>query len=383
MSLAVPLALLTTGTQASASSAEDPGGSSSVFSISALRSHDLIDVSGFSAQSAQGMALNAQGFSVMRTASGQTAVLDRSMADQGITTAAGQNFVDISWQGYSKQARYVVTRDDREVAALAPGVTTFHDTHIAPGSVYHYGIAPVLPEGGNPEARRWGMQVAVPSATKNENPLTALRRQAVSRAVAASVAKTTTLTWVTFIPQKRIDAPAAGCDYGKGYQFAGDNHSSFDWKSSSYRTALNAVITWKSKSVQGYKSVHSSHVYKKSTGKLIATKTATDKYMVAKKLGSDSHSVDIRMVTHATNPFCKGLGGVKGAIDGAFTMDLTTSGNYAIRSGTHRLMPNHYIYIYDGGKVTNVYERKYANALCLIGSATCPEANLTGYYGKF
>lgn len=379
----LPLALLTTGFEASATPAKDVGGSSAGFSISALRSHDLTDVSGFSAQSAQGKALNTQGFGVLRTASGQTAVVDHSMADQGITTAAGRGFVDISWQGYSKQARYVVARDGKEVAALAPGATTFHDTHVTPGSDYHYSVVPVLPRGGNPKARTWGMQVTVPSVARKENSLTALRSQAVSNAAAASAAKTTTLTWMAFIPQKRIDAPAAGCDYGKAYQFAGDGHSKFDWKSSKYRTALHALITWKSKSVKGYKDVHASHVYKKSTGKRVATKTATDKYMKAKKLGSGKNYVDVRMVTHATNPFCKGLGGVKGAIDGAFSMHLTKSGNYSITSGKHRLMPNNYIYIYDGGKVTNVYKRKYANAACLIGSVACPEADLTGRYGKF
>ena len=73
-------------------------------------------------------------------------------------------------------------------------------------------------------------------------------------------------------------------------------------------------------------------------------------------------SVDVRMVTHASNPFCKVT-----AIDGAFSMHLTQSGNYAIFSGNHRQMPNHYIYIYDGGKVTDVYKRDAASPLCLVG----------------
>ncbi|GAA3162841.1 MULTISPECIES: hypothetical protein [Streptomyces] len=383
-SLAVlPLVLLTTGVQASASPAKDAGDPASAFSLSALRANDMTDVSGFSARSAQGKALDAQGIGVMRTESGRTAVVDRSMADQGIVSATGRGFVDLSWQGYAPDARYVITRDDREIATLAPGVTAYHDTQVTPGAVHHYRVAPVLPAEGSPKARVWGMQVSVPAAGKNENTVAALRKQAVSHATAAAAAKTTTLTWMTFIPQKRINAPAAGCDYGKGYQFAGDGHSKFDWKSSKYRTALHAMITWKSKSVKGYKDVHASHVYKKSTGKRVATKTATAKYMKAKKLGSGKNYVDVRMVTHAANPFCKGLGGVKGAIDGALSMHLTKSGNYSIISGKHRLMPNHYIYLYNGGKVTSVYKRKYASAACLIGSVACPEADLTGYRGKF
>ncbi|MFD9465600.1 hypothetical protein [Streptomyces sp. NPDC060027] len=374
----LPLALLAAGFPASASSGSDATPGPHEFSISALGSQDLTDVSGVGAQSAEGKALKAQGFSVMRAPSGATAVVDRSMADQGITAAAGRSFVDISWKGYARDARYVVTRNEKTVATLAPGASSFHDTSVTPGSVYQYIVTPVLAKGGDAKARKWGMTVAVPSVSPGKTALASMREQAVSRAEAAAAAGTTTLTWVTFIPQKRIDAPPAGCDYGRGYQFAGDGHSDFNWRSSQYRTSLNAVITWSSKSVAGHKDVHASHVYKKSTGRLVATKTASSGNMVAKKLGSGGNYVDVRMVTRASNPFCH-----VGAIDGAFSMHLTKSGNWSIISGTHRLMPNHYVYIYNGGRVTNVYKRTYANPACLIGSAACPVADLTGYYGTF
>ncbi|MBT2487462.1 hypothetical protein J7E96_02680 [Streptomyces sp. ISL-96] len=374
-----PLTLVATGFHASATPDHDPRLGTSAFSISALSSGKLKDVSGVSANSADGKTLAAQGFSVMRAASGETAVVDRSSAREGITAAAGKSFVDLSWKGYAKDARYVVTRGGKEVARLDAGVTSFRDTNVAPGADYHYQVAPVLPKGGNPQARLWGMKVSVPVSGSP----TALRAQAVSQAAAAGVAKTSTLSWVTFIPQKKINAPTVGCDYGGKFQFGGDGRTKFDWKSSNYRTALHATVTWKSKKVVGNKDVRSTNVYVKKTGRKVATKTATSKHMSAKKLGSGSNYVDVRMSLHATNPFCKGLGSVKGAINGAFTINLTKSGNYTIRSGKHRLMPNHHIYIYDGGKVTNVYTRKYANASCLVGSITCPEADLTGTYGKF
>lgn len=373
-----PLALLATGFAASAT----PAPPVTPFSLASVRAHELTDVSGFASSSATGRLLEHQGFAVLRTAASRTALVDSSMADQGITSATGASSVDLSWQGYGPGARYVVSRDGEDIAALGAGVTSFHDTRLQAGSHHSYRVAPILPKGGNPKARAWGMQVTVPTVRKGEDQLSAQRRQAVQQASAAAVAKTTTVTWETFIPQKRIDAPLAGCDYGHNFQFAGDGHG-FDWKASSYRTALNAVITWSSKKVAGYKAIGASHVYVKSTGKLVATKTASDKDMVAKKLGSGGNYVDIRLVTHATNPFCKGLGGVKGAIDGALSMHVTTSGNWSIISGTHRLMPDHYIYIYNGGKVTDVYKRSYANAACLAGSVACPQADLTGHYGTF
>jgi hypothetical protein len=215
-----------------------------------------------------------------------------------------------------------------------------------------------------------------------EGATAALASQRMQVVSAASAAATTTLSWITFIPQNRIDAPPSLglCQYGPGYQFAGDNHTAFDWTSSRYRTALHATITWSTKTVVRNASIGTSHVYKKSTGQLVASKTASATGMSAKKLGSGANWVDLRMVTHATNPFCDSR---TGAIDGAFTIHMTQTGNYSISSGSHRQMPNHCIYIYNGGRVTNVYERTYAGARCLIGAIVCPLANLTGYYGRF
>lgn len=195
---------------------------------------------------------------------------------------------------------------------------------------------------------------------------------APSQARTTGAAKTTTVSWVTFIPQRRVDAPRVGCDYGKGFAFGGDGHG-YDWTSSSYRTAVHALITWSSKSVQGHVSIGTTHVYRKSDGRLVAQKTASGAKSYAKKMGSGSDYVDVRLVTHAGNPFCDLT-----AIDGAFSMHLTKSGTYRIFSGNHRQMPNHYVYIYNGGRVTNVYKRNAVSPLCLVGAALCELANFYG-----
>lgn len=180
----------------------------------------------------------------------------------------------------------------------------------------------------------WGLRVSVPAVKGGENTDAAVARQGVATAQAAVAAPTTTLTWDAFIPMARLDAPSHGCDYGSAYQFGGDNRG-FDWTSSRYRTALNAVITWSSLAVNGYTSVRATHVYNKSTGALVATKTADDSALESRKLGDDgSGEVDIRMVNHASNPFCS-----FGAIDGAITFNIWQNGNWAIRSGTFRQMP--------------------------------------------
>ncbi|MFD8620369.1 hypothetical protein [Streptomyces sp. NPDC059513] len=73
-----------------------------------------------------------------------------------------------------------------------------------------------------------------------------------------------------------MDAPPAGCDYTQGYQYGGDGRSKFDRKSDKYRAALHATVTWSNKKVVGNKSVRPTHVHRKSAGKKVATKTATD-----------------------------------------------------------------------------------------------------------
>ncbi|GAA2227164.1 hypothetical protein GCM10010232_10970 [Streptomyces amakusaensis] len=374
-----PAVMMTSGIAPAASAADVEKNADSVaFSLSAIMNGETRKLDSSAARGAGAGAPKGTDFAVEQAKSGERAVVDRSSLGQGIAVSYGGSFVDLSWRAYAPDARYAVTRDGREVAVLSAGVSAFRDTNVVKGAEYDYQVAPVLPKGGHPEARLWGVKATVPESSSRDG----LRRAATERVALAAAAKTTTLSWITFIPQKKIDAPPAGCSYKKGYQFGGDGRG-YDWKSSKYRSALHATVTWSNKKVVGNKSMGATTVYKKSNGKKVATKTATDKKMEAKKLGSTGSSVDIRMKMLAQNPFCSGILGVKGGIDGAFTINMTKGGNWTIRSGKHRLMPNHHIYLYNGGKVTNVYQRGYASVTCLIGKATCSEADLTGYRGKF
>lgn len=131
-------------------------------------------------------------------------------------------------------------------------------------------------------------------------------------------------------------------------------------------------------------------MYKKSTGRQVAQATASSKNMSAKALGwgskAGSRYVDLRMVVQATNPFCQGKLGIKGAINGAMTIRLYTNGWWEIRSGTYRRMPNTYVYIYNRGHVSDVVKGRYVSPLCLVGSGgtwNCEAVNVTGYLGDF
>lgn len=354
-----------------------PHGNVPRFTITEARANRLSDLTQIRDVSTKS-ALSTRGLRVMRSTSGSEAMVDESLLHRGFLVASGSNFVDLSWDPLSSSTAYVVVRDGQRIANLTAGMSAYRDATVAEGFAYRYNIVPAIaPDNLDPKAEMWSLQVHVPR--ENGSSLSA---QAEALAIrAASVADTTTLTWVTFIPEARVDAPTVAgqalCDYGSGYEFGGDNHG-FDWKASSYRTAANAVITWSSMAVAGYTDIGTTHVYEKSTGKLVAEKTASGSGMVVMKIGSGSNWVELHMATHATNPFCSA-----GAIDGAFSMMLTQSGSYSIFSGNHRLMPNHYIYIYDGGSVTNVYERKYENVMCLMGPILCDLASLVGVAGNF
>lgn len=243
------------------------------------------------------------------------------------------------------------------------------------GQSYRYDIVPILdPDVIEPDARTWSLLVHVP---QDNVPLSeqvgdmALRSQSVA-------AITTTLSWVTFIPQKRVDCPGKSfCEYGTDYQFGGDGHD-LDWSSDRFRTAVHAIITWKDKSVKSHPAIGTTRVYEKKTGKLVAQRTASKSGLSARKLASPGKTLDIRIENRGGNPFCK-----FGAIDGAFTMGLMQTGNWIITSGEHRRMPNHYIYIFNDAKVTELYRKKYENAACLIGPMLCGVAQLGGLQGKF
>ncbi|MFF2654637.1 hypothetical protein [Streptomyces sp. NPDC058045] len=323
-----------------------------------------------------------QHLSIGRTSGGQAALVNSALADRGVTSTAAPGAVTLSWKPYTADARYTIVRGETPLTTTKPGQATFKDTNATAGASYQYRIIPEL-KGDTSTARTWGLTVAVPEVIRGETEAAAVQRTATTQAAAAKAAATTTLTWTTFIPQKYINQPIPkACKYwGSKYVYGGDNRG-FDWKSSRYRTSASAVINWKSHKVSGYTSVKATHVYKKSNKRLVAKKTANAKGMKVKKLGAGSGYADIRMVTHSTNPFCGGVAKVKGAIDGALTFHITRGG-WEIRSGNHRQMPNHEIYIYNGGRVTWVYKSKYASPLCLVGSAMCDLKNLTGYYGKY
>ncbi|MGQ0625745.1 MAG: hypothetical protein ACT4PP_14000 [Sporichthyaceae bacterium] len=326
-------------------------------------------------------AVDAQGLQLLYTSGKQVVLADTSLYGSGVVSAVSTRSINLSWKLQDDVLGYSVYRDDTKIADLESGVSKFRDSSTEAGMSHRYIVAPVVDANSAVTRRVWSMIATKPRKTPRESDIDALMRQAATQTRLAAAASTTTLSWISFIPQARIDVPSSVggslCTYGDGkHQFGGDNRG-FNWSQSGHRTATHATITWSNKSVVGNISVSPTNVYRKSDGRLIATRQASASRMQAFKQGGSGDRVDIRMVHKASNPFCN-----VGSIDGAASFEITQSGNYTIRSGSHRQMPNHMIYIFNGGRVTYVHQIVAKGPACLVGGA-CEVYHLNGIRGSY
>ena len=350
------------------------------FSVSRLKAGAYpavaVGTSGRQLSSAPQPAKTALHQAVRRLGGGRLAIVDDSLVSDDIATATTAGSVELSWKPESPAYTYAVLRDERRLGLVRGSSGYFRDASVEPGRSYAYRVTPV----SSPQAERsWGTAVHVPSPAAAASSGDALERSVAQDARAALANPTTTLTWVAFIRQARIRGPWVphACRYGARYNYGGDNHG-FDWRSSRYRSVINALVNWDTRTVAAYPSVRPTHVYRRSTGKLVAVKTASAKFLKARAVGGGDGYVYIAMVHHASNPFCR-----LGAIDGAINIKISRSGTWEIRSGLAHRMPDHYIFIYHAGHVTDVWKARALSTWCLTGDWHCDASYLTGYRGSY
>lgn len=312
------------------------------------------------------------------------AVVNHSLVrdGRGAIAAATAEYVDLSWAPMPGVKEYVVTRNDEVL-----GITTeraFRDASVSPGSTREYRVAAHSFTGpSDQQAPIHGLVVTTPEASSD--PRRAALRQIEESAQSAAAYTSATVNWYTFIPQSRIDAPFTGCQYGLGYQFGGDGRGfasdSSSASSGGYRTWLQGAVAWTraGNPVDKASFVGWTSVYDAKTGASVARRQAKGT-LDARLLGTDPGRtyVDVRMSLQVGNPFCGG-----NSIEGAFSITLTRAGSYTIFSGEHRQMPNHEIFLqgFKNGASRTIYQRKYANAICLVNIA-CPKAQM-GASGPF
>lgn len=309
------------------------------------------------------------------------AIIDESVADSGFATATTAHSVELSWVPTTAATVYEVVRNGHVIGRVSGTTGYFDDTTVSPNRAYEYRVTP---ERGSSAQQSWGTRISVPAAaTSSAGRLSALRKASMQQAAAIVTGATTTPTWVAFIPEQFVQMPPKPdpsvnfpCDYGSAYEFGGDNHG-FNWQSSNYRVALSAVINWNAATtaqlVSSYPSVHASHVYKKSTGALVETKTASASGLVARYAGNGPYNVEVSMQLDAANPFCH-----YGEIDGGLTIMISETGSWSIISGSVKPMPDHLIYLYNNGHETEVWRGQEVSEICLMGEAACGSYTLTG-----
>jgi hypothetical protein len=214
-------ALISTLLPGSSAVAQAPGRKAD-FSIGAWRAKHLAEVAAPAWLATTRKELLQQGLSVMADTSGHQAIVDSSLASKGIISAVEPTSVNLSWDAVSTTAAYSVNRDGKPLARLAAGATSFVDTAVTAGSSHRYTVMPVGQAADDPAARSWSMKVTVPSVNGPGNGLVSSLAQRAAVVTAAGVGATSTLTWETFIPQARLDAPTYPngspiCTYGTGY----------------------------------------------------------------------------------------------------------------------------------------------------------------------
>ncbi len=165
-----------------------------------------------------------------------------------------------------------------------------------------------------------------------------------SVAVATPNASSTTLRYMTFIPNAYVAAPSVGCTYSGDfdYYFKGDNRT-YSSVATTYRTKFDVLVNWGNQSVTSTRTVGSTKVYQLANGvySLKSTDTASSSAMKLTPTSASLTQAKFNMRQDVANPFCSSNGIY-------FDLDVTVnrSGNYSI-IGDRLQVPSHEIYIKD------------------------------------
>lgn len=356
------------------------------FTLQSYDSHQIQEVEPPNSQRA--LSASEQGYKLFQSnEDGSTAVVDTSFSDSDVDTrfmiASELDSVTLSWDPVENVREFVIYRGEVQVATVSD--LSYVDDDVSPGKSYEYRIEALSTssDGG----RIFGGEAYVPESA---DPQGIGAEGGAQRLLLGT--ERMYVTYLTHIPQARVNVPAVGCSYGTGYEFAGDNRGWFDPTKDIYSQSSKTWVTsgtdWTSAGTGGgAQHIGSTKVYSKATGKLVAEKTATFSGDPVKVLDTDvSSSLDLRFQVRASNPFCT-TALLTPYIEGVFTMRISKAGTWQIISGSHKLMPNHEIVIgrdhSDGSSsAKSIYRAKYANSTCLVNGA-CEKQNLTGRYGNW
>lgn len=187
-----------------------------------------------------------------------------------------------------------------------------------------------------------------------------------SVAEATPAASSTTLRYLTFIPNAYVAAPSIGCEYSGDYDyyFKGDNRT-YSATSGANRTKFDVTVNWSSSSLTSIRAVGATRVYQYSNGAYIfkTSATASNSSMKLTPISATSTQSKFNIKQDVSNPYCSSNGIY-------FDLDVTINkaGSFAI-SGERLQVPSHEIYIKDSDTVlwkTILRDPSYNFTGCLI-----------------
>lgn len=146
-------------------------------------------------------AQKSLGLAVRRLAGGSLALVDASLADRGIASAITTDGVALAWKSRNVARGYVVIRDEKVIARLPGGSAAFVDRTVVAGRDCRYIVAASDVRRASTEHAVWSMRVHVPLRQLGRSESQVLARESADRLM--RTASSSTISWVTFIPQAK------------------------------------------------------------------------------------------------------------------------------------------------------------------------------------
>lgn len=203
----------------------------------------------------------------------------------------------------------------------------------------------------------------------------------VEGASASPAAATTTLKYMTFIPERYVPVPSIGCTYTdrEKYFFGGDNRT-FSSTATSFKTKFEVRVSWLDSTVTSSRIVGPTTIFEKLSSGLyqtISTTTASNTTMKLTEVVASSTKAEFRMQQDVKNPECDHI--FTNGIYFNFKVVIQRSGSYSL-TGQRIQVPNHEIYIKDSDTAgwKTVFRDPYLYfENCLKAITTPPECTET------
>lgn len=293
-------------------------------------------------------ARSAAPYVLVHHQSGETALMDIGLAEEGALSAVGPGFVDISWAKVPGAVMYKVFRDDMLVSTLGSNVSSFRDVEVKPREEYLYRVSAYFEPGASASSANFDtflFSVQVPAGDVRRVDVQDANQSLGRSHSSSGLPQESRISHRTFIPSATVELPGAAADVCSGYtQFAGDDR----WFTNNMHASVKVSndITFRFGSGRNSRTTRIGETKAMRDGRVVSRRTASKSETYAEvnwKGGSSAWNrrAEVKSVLKARNPFCEGF---TGSIYSEYFATVRLNGSVAARSGKHRKMPYHEVY---------------------------------------